>query len=176
MQDAPNEYVGCDASTASLVNASGLDSINPVYPIPLQWYPSAFDFADAPALTELDGNPFMQSLTFGEELTTDSNPLPVPFTLQVHDTDTNSVVPACLCGNTFSRKDALNRHIQTASRRSSQAFLGSDTSDLYPCTLCDKHRGTNAFKRRDHLRQHLGVKGLHKMNKAAVDKYIAERH
>lgn len=42
----------------------------------------------------------------------------------------------------------------------------------YPCNHSEKHRGNNAFVRRDHLRQHLGEKGYHKMNKARVDEYL----
>jgi len=97
-----------------------------------------------------------------------------PITL--HDTDTNSAAAACLCGKSFSRRDALKRHIETASRRSTQAFSSLDASELYPCNLCDKYQGINSFKRRDHLRQHLGVKGYHKMNKVAIDKYLDEYH
>jgi hypothetical protein len=97
-----------------------------------------------------------------------------------HKINTGSNGRACHCGKAFSRKDALARHIRAASHRSTRAMTRKtgpqESSELYPCNLCDKHQGCNGFKRRDHLRQHLGVKGYHKMTKAAVDRYLEEYH
>ncbi|KAK4453876.1 hypothetical protein QBC34DRAFT_393624 [Podospora aff. communis PSN243] len=99
-------------------------------------------------------------------------------TSNVHNIDFASSSPSCLCGKTFSRKDALSRHIRSASLRSTR--FTTETSGAreknYACHLCDKFQGVNGFKRRDHLRQHLGVKGYHKLNKEAVDKYLDEYH
>ncbi|KAM7208529.1 hypothetical protein V8F20_001210 [Naviculisporaceae sp. PSN 640] len=82
----------------------------------------------------------------------------------------------CLCGKKFSRKDSLTRHIRTASRRRHTEVLlvTTDAPELsHPgqnaCTLCNKYRGARSFLRRDHLRQHL--RGYHKMDKEAIDKY-----
>lgn len=49
-----------------------------------------------------------------------------------------------LCTARFSRRDALTRHrdLHGPTRR-------------YPCTECDKYKGADAFKRRDHLLQHM---------------------
>ena len=51
------------------------------------------------------------------------------------------------CSRLFSRQDALTRHrgIHKSQKR-------------YPCEHCEKYRGQDAFKRRDHLRQHLRKK------------------
>jgi hypothetical protein len=51
------------------------------------------------------------------------------------------------CKACFSRQDALSRHREI-----------HDSQKLYPCLLCDKYRESAAFRRRDHLRQHLWKK------------------
>ncbi|KAI1659463.1 hypothetical protein F4813DRAFT_353055 [Daldinia decipiens] len=53
----------------------------------------------------------------------------------------------CICGTTFTRLDALNRHISSKSRNAAQ----------YLCEYCYAYQGENAFSRRDHLTQHLKV-------------------
>ncbi|PMD19706.1 hypothetical protein NA56DRAFT_705416 [Hyaloscypha hepaticicola] len=45
---------------------------------------------------------------------------------------------------TFSRQDCLARHLQKFNLTAS-----------FPCPYCEKHDGKKAFKRRDHLTQHL---------------------
>ncbi|KAI5460957.1 hypothetical protein BGZ63DRAFT_425418 [Mariannaea sp. PMI_226] len=57
---------------------------------------------------------------------------------------------ACSCGIRFSRSDVLERHVRTQN---------SDHG-AYPCPYCSHHSGQAAFKRQDHLTQHL--KGYHK--------------
>ncbi|KAI1476614.1 hypothetical protein F4774DRAFT_392418 [Daldinia eschscholtzii] len=52
---------------------------------------------------------------------------------------------ACSCGKGFSRTDALKRHINYFDA----------TSRSYPCYDCRSYRNENAFRRRDHLLQHL---------------------
>jgi hypothetical protein len=51
------------------------------------------------------------------------------------------------CKACFSRQDALTRHREI-----------HDSQKLYPCLLCDSYQGVGAFRRRDHLRQHLQKK------------------
>jgi hypothetical protein len=159
-----------DVGTATLLNDTGVDWFRPTAQVS---YPASACIV-GPLWAGVDGNTLMLPPVFDHELTIDSNPHPTPST--IHSIDTTSAAPACFCGKTFSRNDARNRHIRTASRRSGQASSVSNTSGLYPCNLCDKHQGYNGFKRRDHLRQHLGVKGYHKMSKEAIDKYLDEYH
>ncbi|OTA60724.1 hypothetical protein K449DRAFT_466029 [Hypoxylon sp. EC38] len=61
---------------------------------------------------------------------------------------------ACACGTKFSRLDALNRHITTKSPNAPQ----------HPCKYCYNRQGSNGFRRRDHLIQHL--KTYHKIETA----------
>jgi hypothetical protein len=51
------------------------------------------------------------------------------------------------CTACFSRHDALTRHREI-----------HDSQKLYPCPQCERYQGTAAFRRRDHLRQHLWKK------------------
>ncbi|KAI1366344.1 hypothetical protein F5Y08DRAFT_301400 [Xylaria arbuscula] len=64
---------------------------------------------------------------------------------------------ACSCGVKFARTDALNRHIKSFLKESAK----------YQCTFCKRHRGKNAFRRRDHLVQHL--RGYHKMDPEEIN-------
>ena len=51
----------------------------------------------------------------------------------------------CECGALFSRLDVFYRHLESV-----------DESDpKYPCKYCRRHRGTEGFRRRDHLMQHI---------------------
>ncbi|OTB16132.1 hypothetical protein K445DRAFT_95771 [Daldinia sp. EC12] len=52
---------------------------------------------------------------------------------------------ACSCGKRFSRTDTLRRHINSFDAK----------SHSYPCYDCRSYRDGNAFRRRDHLLQHL---------------------
>lgn len=52
---------------------------------------------------------------------------------------------ACECGSRFSRLDVLNRHLQSVGVGGPQ----------YPCRYCRRYRGSNGFRRRDHLTQHI---------------------
>lgn len=62
---------------------------------------------------------------------------------------------ACRCSKTFSRQDCLARHLQEFSLTAS-----------FPCPYCEKHDGKKAFKRRDHLTQHL--RGHHRMERETL--------
>lgn len=52
---------------------------------------------------------------------------------------------ACKCGSVFSRSDVLARHLNRYH----------PTMPKYPCLHCNRHRGYDGFRRRDHLTQHL---------------------
>ncbi|KAI1152973.1 hypothetical protein F4825DRAFT_416896 [Nemania diffusa] len=58
----------------------------------------------------------------------------------------------CSCGVNFARNDVLRRHIASYLKENAK----------YPCTFCRRHRGKQAFRRKDHLVQHL--QGYHKMD------------
>ncbi|KAI0966002.1 hypothetical protein F4678DRAFT_309057 [Xylaria arbuscula] len=64
---------------------------------------------------------------------------------------------ACFCGVKFARNDVLIRHLKSFTKESAQ----------YPCTFCKRHRGKQAFRRRDHLVQHL--RGYHKMESEDIN-------
>jgi hypothetical protein len=49
------------------------------------------------------------------------------------------------CESTFTRYPDLQRH----------SDLHATDATRHPCTLCKRHRGATAFKRKDHLTQHL---------------------
>jgi hypothetical protein len=53
------------------------------------------------------------------------------------------------CGKTFLRLDTYQRHWK----------VHQDDTERFPCKYCKKYRGTNGFKRKDHLTQHL--RGYH---------------
>jgi hypothetical protein len=116
---------------------------------------------------EINANVFIQPVDFGQVLSFGINPLPLSNPSHGVAVNLPNGRPACLCGTSFSRTDALHRHIRTASRRDTIGRSGQ-----FPCLLCDNRRGSNSFSRRDHLRQHLGEKGYHKMNKEAIDEYF----
>ncbi|KAI0802325.1 hypothetical protein GGR55DRAFT_454953 [Xylaria sp. FL0064] len=63
----------------------------------------------------------------------------------------------CSCGIKFARNDVLLRHLKSFTKESAK----------YPCTFCRRHRGKTAFRRRDHLVQHL--KGYHKMEPEEIN-------
>ncbi|CAJ2510736.1 Uu.00g063610.m01.CDS01 [Anthostomella pinea] len=67
----------------------------------------------------------------------------------------------CTCGQKFTRHDTLKRHISENSANALQ----------YPCHYCDRHTGDQAFKRADHLTQHLRV--YHHVD--TVDKLFQDR-
>ena len=47
----------------------------------------------------------------------------------------------CKCGKTYARLDILKRHC--------------DSTPKFPCPHCNRYTGANAFRREDHLTQHL---------------------
>lgn len=51
----------------------------------------------------------------------------------------------CKCGSLFSRSDVLVRHLNRYH----------PTMPKYPCLQCNRHRGYDGFRRREHLDQHL---------------------
>jgi uncharacterized Zn-finger protein len=53
------------------------------------------------------------------------------------------------CGKTFSRFDTYQRHQK----------VHQENAERFPCKYCKKYRGTNGFKRKDHLNQH--IRGYH---------------
>lgn len=69
-----------------------------------------------------------------------------------HSQTSNHSPHFCFCGKGYSRIDVLDRHIQSLNY----------VSTTFPCPHCKKHRGIKAFRRRDHLTQHL--KGYHHMD------------
>jgi hypothetical protein len=74
---------------------------------------------------------------------------PTKTALYLHSKESDHSPHVCLCGKGFSRLDVLERHVQS-----------SRSPDIsFPCPHCKKYRGTRAFRRRDHLTQHL--KGYH---------------
>lgn len=114
-------------------------------------------------------------------LTPKVNPLPASINTHGVADNFSDGKPACLCGKAFSRTDARARHIRTATRCGptvlSPVTIGTPgPAGLFPCMLCDRHRGAGSFLRRDHLRQHLGEKGYHKMNKEGIDGYFRTYH
>ncbi|KAI0106997.1 hypothetical protein GGR51DRAFT_517045 [Nemania sp. FL0031] len=64
----------------------------------------------------------------------------------------------CSCEVNFARNDALRRHIASYLKENAK----------YPCTFCRRHRGKQAFRRKDHLVQHL--QGYHKMEHEELSK------
>lgn len=54
----------------------------------------------------------------------------------------------CHCGQEFARLYTLKRHIQGTQKHLVPG---------YPCSKCTGYQGKNAFKRKDHLAQHLRV-------------------
>lgn len=69
--------------------------------------------------------------------------------LHRHAREQRHAAYACKCNQTFSRADVLERHLD-------QYLPGKPK---YPCPHCKRHRGDNAFKRKQHLTQHL--RGYH---------------
>ncbi|KAK1753733.1 hypothetical protein QBC47DRAFT_462492 [Echria macrotheca] len=84
--------------------------------------------------------------------------------------------PICVCGTAYSRMYSLKRHIKTASVKELKASPPSALPSLplgmalFPCMFCEKYQGTNAFPRRDYLRQHL--KAFHKHHDGQIDAHI----
>ncbi|KAI0424645.1 hypothetical protein F5Y09DRAFT_347517 [Xylaria sp. FL1042] len=77
--------------------------------------------------------------------------------LRKHANDQKHSPYTCSCGVKFARNDVLIRHIKSFTKESAK----------YPCTLCKRHRGKAAFRRRDHLVQHL--QGYHKMEPEEIN-------
>jgi hypothetical protein len=70
---------------------------------------------------------------------------PTKANLLRHAKETQHQPYGCECGSLFSRLDVLNRHLES--------FSNEDPK--YPCTYCKLHRGSNGFRRLDHLKQHI---------------------
>ncbi|KAI0381645.1 hypothetical protein F5Y04DRAFT_288477 [Hypomontagnella monticulosa] len=69
----------------------------------------------------------------------------------------------CACGKSYTRVDALRRHIKSQS----------NATPLYPCGYCYEHQGEKGFRRIDNLIQHL--EGYHKIkNPEKLNKLRAE--
>ena len=51
----------------------------------------------------------------------------------------------CKCERAFTRLDTLNRHLDNYS----------SGLPRYPCSHCNRHKGSKGFRRKDHLKQHL---------------------
>ena len=69
--------------------------------------------------------------------------------LECHASHEQHTPYMCKCGQRFSRSDVLDRHL-------SQFVL---EARKYPCDYCKRHKGESAFRRKDHLTQHL--RGYH---------------
>ncbi|KAH8663291.1 hypothetical protein BGZ61DRAFT_522982 [Ilyonectria robusta] len=65
--------------------------------------------------------------------------------LDLHGSQLGHSPFACTCGGRFSRSDVLARHVKSKEVGQPQ----------YPCHFCNRHQGEAAFRRRDHLTQHL---------------------
>ncbi|KAH6957754.1 hypothetical protein BKA56DRAFT_680652 [Ilyonectria sp. MPI-CAGE-AT-0026] len=65
--------------------------------------------------------------------------------LDLHGSQLGHSPFACTCGGRFSRSDVLARHLKSKE-------VGQPR---YPCPFCNRHQGETAFRRRDHLTQHL---------------------
>ncbi|KAI1126555.1 hypothetical protein F5Y10DRAFT_244566 [Nemania abortiva] len=80
-----------------------------------------------------------------------------PSQLRKHAREKKHSPYACSCEVKFARNDVLGRHIASYLKENAK----------YPCTFCRRHRGKQAFRRRDHLVQHL--RGYHKMEPEEID-------
>ncbi|KID83059.1 Zinc finger, C2H2-type/integrase, DNA-binding protein [Metarhizium guizhouense ARSEF 977] len=69
---------------------------------------------------------------------------------------------ACHCNKSFTRLDALKRHLNSraAGRETSKAKA------RHSCLFCGKYAGEKGFDRRDHLLQHLRVR--HRFEESAI--------
>lgn len=65
--------------------------------------------------------------------------------LDLHGSQLGHSPYACTCSGRFSRSDVLARHVKSKEVGQPQ----------YPCHFCNRHQGETAFRRRDHLTQHL---------------------
>ncbi|MCJ1402341.1 hypothetical protein MMC11_005561 [Xylographa trunciseda] len=65
--------------------------------------------------------------------------------LEWHGWKESHTVYGCKCGKGFTRIDDLRRHLKNFRPESAK----------HPCPHCRRHRGEKAFKRKDHLEQHL---------------------
>ncbi|KAI0485856.1 hypothetical protein F4859DRAFT_398075 [Xylaria cf. heliscus] len=79
------------------------------------------------------------------------------YELGKHATANKHSPRACSCGTKFARYDVLIRHLESLTKESAK----------YQCKFCKHHRGKQAFRRRDHLVQHL--RGYHKMEPEEIN-------
>ncbi|KAI8622886.1 hypothetical protein F5Y19DRAFT_44021 [Xylariaceae sp. FL1651] len=70
----------------------------------------------------------------------------------------------CKCGQQFTKLYTLERHIRGFQR---------DSLPAYPCEHCSAYQGTDGFKRKDHLLQHLRV--FHKYDASQLAESFAPR-
>ncbi|KAF2000875.1 hypothetical protein P154DRAFT_491091 [Amniculicola lignicola CBS 123094] len=90
--------------------------------------------------------------------------------LGIHRSQTGHALIVCAfsgCGKRFSRQDTYSRHRSTHD----------EASTRHPCKYCRKYRGSNGFKRRDHLLQH--IRGYHniqeKKTSTSTHQYLFDR-
>ncbi|KAI0471571.1 hypothetical protein GGR56DRAFT_80147 [Xylariaceae sp. FL0804] len=69
----------------------------------------------------------------------------------------------CRCDLQFAKLFTLTRHIKTSQPSISE----------YPCERCEAYQGPGAFKRKDHLTQHL--RGFHSLDEAEMAKSFPPR-
>ncbi|KAF2965061.1 hypothetical protein GQX73_g8523 [Xylaria multiplex] len=83
-----------------------------------------------------------------------------PVELSQHADECQHSSYACFCGVKFARHDTLLRHLNGFTEKGAR----------YECTFCRRHLGKQAFRRRDHLVQHL--RGYHNMEQEKINDIV----